>query len=1272
MMKKNIVLVMLLICVGITAQQTLKVTIDWQEVSLHSNDGTVTIPGFNNEYLEFSETNGLRYVRKWIDPYEGSGSLKVSNVRYQNISRTELKNLDFNLVRNDVSISVKSTSARNKDFLFLDFHPIIKEGNQFKKVISFDVLIEKGFKKSVLKPKNLNVTSSVLATGEWFRFTVDKTGIFRITPSFLSNLGIDLSSVNPATIKIYGNGGRMLPLLNQDNSEFDLRENAIQVIGGDDGNFGGNDYILFYGESTEGFTEESLTNLNLYDTNSYYYITYGGSNGKRVTNYIEPTAPTDVQINTFTDYQFYEVDTYNLIKAGRRWFGDRFDIQNTRNYNFSFPNLVQDTPLVLSVYAAAISGSSSNMSVFVNNVDEGELNFSRVLGTNYGSARQLIKDINSSSSDVNVRLVYDNEGNPSAEAYLDFISIKGQRQLINSSGQMAFFNEEVASLSGVGEYTVSNASAVLQIWDVTSPSSITSLSNTNGASDIVFKADLGEIRKYHTVVDDDYFTPSENGGGRIMNQDIKGSVFLDEQGQFEDVDYLIIANNDFIGSANRLAEHHRNFNGFNVKVVTLNEIYQEFSSGKQDIVAIRNLVRYIYENASEESKKLKYLCLLGDGSIDYRELLTDGNCVNTNIVPTFQNLESFNSITSFASDDFFGLMDPTEGLMTSGDQLDIAVGRILADTPQLADALVTKIISYDELASYGSWRNSVLMVADDVDEEWESGIQENLDLLSDALVARKPSVNLIKVYADSYQQEATSSGTRYPKVNEDFINGMEEGAIVVDYFGHGGEDGLSTEFFFSKSDAQNLQNENRYPLFITVTCEFTKFDNPCRETAGELTFKNPKGGAVALISTTRSVRMSTGIDINDRLAEILFPENGEAPTVGETVRLMKNSFTSSERRVVFFFGDPAMKIASPKPDIRLTHINDVAITGDTDPLKALSKVKLSGEVINASGNIISDYNGVLSTVIFDKEIERSTLGNDSPVIFDFKTLGSVIFRGKASVESGKFEFEFVVPKDINISEGKGRISFYAKKDGELDDQAGADQNVLIGGLNENAPEDNQGPQIQLFMNDESFISGDVTDNSPVLIGKFSDENGINTSSGIGHDISAILDGDESNPFVLNNFYETELNDFTKGSVNFKLRDLEPGLHTLTVKVWDVYNNSSSQEIEFVVADDGGFRLDNVLNYPNPFVSYTEFWFDHSSVASDLLEVQVQVFTVSGKVVWTQNQTLTGNTSYKSQIQWDGNDDFGDKLGKGVYVYKISVKSTLTNQQVEKFEKLVVL
>ncbi|NRA94361.1 MAG: T9SS type A sorting domain-containing protein, partial [Psychroserpens sp.] len=285
------------------------------------------------------------------------------------------------------------------------------------------------------------------------------------------------------------------------------------------------------------------------------------------------------------------------------------------------------------------------------------------------------------------------------------------------------------------------------------------------------------------------------------------------------------------------------------------------------------------------------------------------------------------------------------------------------------------------------------------------------------------------------------------------------------------------------------------------------------------------------------------------------------------------------------------------------------------------------------------------------------------------------FKGQATVSNGQFEFEFVVPRDIGIPVGQGKVNFYAKRELPLEDRAGSSFDIQVGGINENAEEDNIGPLINLFMNDENFVSGGITNEQPTLLAKLQDENGINTASGIGHDIVAILDGDETNPFVLNDYYSANVDDYQNGTVSYPFRDLEPGVHTISFKAWDVYNNSSISEIEFTVFDkDQDLVIDNVLNYPNPFIDYTEFWFNHNS--SDVLDISVQIFTVSGKLVRTLNGQTNGGSkvtsSLSKDIVWDGRDDFGEKIGKGVYIYKLKVRSNRLNRQVEKIEKLVIL
>ena len=1286
-----------LVAIGLSmvgfAQNQKSFTIQWDESKRFSIDKfSIELPWSSDGTLTFDYGQGIRFVSQWPTSQSiNERSLEVTNVVYSPISSAELKNLPKELIPSSLGASITTSVSRGDKMAYLTLSPIIKtSNNSYSKVTSFSISYNYGNANRAAAAQ-FSVSSSVLASGDWYKFYVDTTGVFKLSKSFIESLGISTRNLNPQHIRIFGNGGRMIPYVNSQPYPIDPEENAIMVIGEEDGVFDDGDYVLFYAQGPNGYDEEKRTNINCYNDRTYYYINVGSGNGKRIQPLAQPSDPATLVIDTFQEYRYYEEDKYNLAQLGRRWFGNRFDVENTKTFDFDFPNLVTNSPIKLNVYAAAVSEINTSMGVSINGNPVTTLSFAAIADPNLATEAFFSSQLTVGAPNLSVTLEYNNSGNPSALGYLDYISIEATRALSFVGNQFQFKNSLVSQQSGVAQYNLSNASQVFQVWDITDIYNATSIDNSQANSTLSFKTQMGDERRFVIVAPNDYYQPKKDSNSRLNNQDIKGTIFTNESGAFQDVDYLIVTPARLLVQAERLAEINRNAYGLNAKAVTLEDIYAEFGCNVQDIGAIRNLVKYIYDNASTQDNRIKYLCMFGDASFDYKDRISN----NTNIVPSWHSYSSFNLTSAFISDDFFGMMDANEGSLSPSDRLDIAVGRMIVDTPQQAKEMVDKVELYHKDSSKGNWRNNFVVISDDVDDGWETVLENTTDAIGDEVHAEKPFINVTKIHSDAYQQESSAGGDKYPKVTEAIIDAIEKGALVINYFGHGGEDGLARERIFQKPHIIELNNTCKFNCFVTVTCEFTRFDNPFRPTAGEYTFWNANGGAIGLITTTRQIFVSVGITFNSKLDEYLFSysdndnfSDDEYPSMAEALRLTKidPSVSSTEqRRLVFFIGDPAMKLAFGSPDIKLTHINDVPLGQGTDNLSALSHVKLSGEVTDVNGNVMTDYNGTLSTVIFDKDVQRQTLGNDGTVvngqvyIMDFTTLGAAIFRGQASITNGLFEFEFVVPRDIAIPLGTGKVSFYATTSDLTQDNSGASVGeVVIGGINENAAEDNQGPLIQLYMNDENFVSGGITNGSPVLLAKLQDDNGINTASGIGHDIVAILDGDETNPYVINDYYQTEVDDYQRGSASYPLRDLEPGLHTLTLKAWDVYNNSSTAEIQFVVFDeDQKLVIDHVLNYPNPFVNYTEFWFNHNS--STPLDVSVQIFTVSGKLVKTINaQTNSGNccnngtSSLSRDIIWDGRDDFGDKIGKGVYVYKLTVYSPALNKKVEKFEKLVIL
>jgi len=1277
LMKKLLLQCLLLWCALLNAQIKGTQVVQWKSVAPSvPGESAPRLPQFQPQHM-IVEGRTLRFglsvpVRQSVN----ESSLRITEVDFENVGRESLGDIDINALPKEWTATLTNSNARGVLSAVLVITPIIKDASGFKRLRSFSYEAHAAPPIVSTARDRFSIVNSVLASGEWYRFYVEKSGVYRLSKSFLQSLGMKLGNVHPQNIKIYGNGGRMAPLSNAVDYPIDPTENAIEIIDGGDGSFDSDDYILFYAEGTDNWSQENLSHNNLYSDKSYYYITVSGGQGKRIQPMPDLSGSTDpvTPITEVDDYYFHEVDKTNIARMGRRWFGEDFSVDDEQSFDFELPDVVAGSQVNVTVAAAAAAFTTTSFSVKANGSDIGTIALQSLNDVGTEAVDGTLNATTSAAADMEIAITYDNNGVPGSKAYLDYIILKSKRQLKGNGSQFRFRYNAAATTDGIGEFQFSNATSVSEVWDITDIFNVTSAVNADGAS-FSFRAPMGEVRQYIAVSPGNYLSPKKDSQSKVVNQNLKGTIFQDN-GSFRDIDYLIISPKAFMSEAERLAAFHRTYSGLNVKVVQVESIYPEFGSGKQDIGAIRNFIRYVYKNASSDASRVRYVNLFGDASFDFKNRIPN----NTNFIPIYTATSSFSLSSTYISDDFFVLMDDNEGTMSAMNSrgLDIAVGRMPVDDLANAREMVDKVLEYHDAKSYGHWRNNFVLVSDDVDKDWEASLEFGLDSLGDEIHNQKPFVNIKKIHSDSYVQESSSGGQRYPKVYRDFIESLNQGALVFNYFGHGGEEGLASERIFDKASITELTNRYKYPLFVTITCEFTRFDNPFRPTAGEQLFWKNQAGAIALVTTTRQISPTTGQAINEAFSSNLYGYGtNDLDSIAEALRRSKASY-GGVSLMVFFIGDPALHLAIPKPSIVLTQVNDAPVTGTFDDFKALAPMKVSGEVRDETGTtLLSDYNGELALTVYDKLIQSTTIGNDGTtngsglIVMPFDNIGETLFRGNATVTNGKFDVRFVVPRDIRIPVGNGRISFYAKKTGQLTDQTGYNIDIKVGGINPNAESDVTGPTVRLYMNDESFVNGGITNTSPILLAILDDTNGINTVSGIGHDIVGILDGEEASPYIMNDYYEADADNYAKGRLRYPFKDLEPGLHTLTFKAWDVYNNPVTAEIQFVVVGEETLALKNVLNYPNPFVDYTEFWFTHNR-PFEPLEVQVQVMTVTGKVVWTRNQTITTDGFLSRDIKWDGRDDFGDRIGKGVYVYKLTVRSTTSGKQSEKFEKLVIL
>ncbi len=1230
----------------------------------------ITIPLINNQLIDENNLPQFAYI---FNANKGAilHNYKLINVKYKTLSKSNLTNLPINQIPDTLKSYFNISRRRNQHIGVLKLTPLIRDGSQIKKVISFSLEYQTVYSKRESNnkqvPPPIFTDNSALSTGTWYKFAVDTTGIFKIDKTTLNKIGVNTTNLNPKNIRIYGNGGNLLPQLNSDFRYDDLQENAIYVDGEADEAFDNGDFILFYAKGPESWNINAsrleLTKHvnNIYSDKAYYFITVDKGQGKRIVqeNPIEQSA--DQIISTFQDFLVHEFDKKNLFANGQQWMGEDFSFNETQNFHFDFDNIDGNNDLYVRVRGAAISSISSNMQISVNGINLEPLNFS---GISSGSLRlatsaETLQSVQTNSSNIDIKIVYNNGANPSAKAYLDYIEIIGTKGLTALDNQFSFRNFSTTNISSVYEYKIQNNNNIYQVWDVSDYINPKIISKQSEGSDFTFKS-FGSInpKEFIVINETDYFTPETLDNNQVENQNLHS---------LQDIDYLIVTQDYLMLEAQKLADYHEQNSNFKTAVVDIEKIYNEFGSGSPDLTAIRDFVKFLYLTASTENTRIRYLALFGDSSFDFKDRITDNN----NIVPAFQSFESFDLARGYVTDDYFGMVTDDDGGLNFSDQQDVATGRFPVTSTFEAKVAIDKTLAYYNMQSFGDWRNRVTLIADDPDKPGEFILQQTVDLIAQDIDANKPVFNIKKIYCDAFSQETSAGGERYPDVNIAIDNAVESGTLVLDYFGHGGADGWANERILEVPQIQNWKNINTLPLFVTITCEFSRFDNPLRPTAGEYVFWNPQGGSTNMITTTREIFISVGQRFNQKLIKKLFQFEGEDYTISEALLNTKNEFTTAQRFFVYNFGDPAMYLAQAKPNVKITKMNGVDISQRLDTLKALSKVQFEGVVTDISDNILSDFNGEISTTVYDKALDKTTLDNDNfGRTMDFTSIESKIFKGRASVKNGTFKLDFIVPKDIRIAYGKSKLSFYA--DDKSLDKSGYNLDVFIGGIDSNAPEDTEGPGIKIYLNDETFIDGGNTNGSPLLLAVLNDESGINTSiTAVDHDIIAILDNDDANPIILNDYYETELDNFKKGKVKYQLRNLESGMHQIKFKCWDTYNNLSISTLNFVVVNTNDLVLSNVLNYPNPFVNYTEFWFNHNK-PNELLEAQVQIFTISGKLIKTINQTIQTYGNLSREIKWNGLDDFGNKIGKGVYIYKLKVKSSLSEETSEKVEKLVIL
>ncbi|RHR38504.1 hypothetical protein DWX23_12925 [Parabacteroides sp. AF18-52] len=1102
-------------------------------------------------------------------------------------------------------------------------------------------------------------TSSALASGKWVKIQIEDRGIYKLTYADLQGMGFS----DPAKVSVHGYGGCML---DEDFSNPYIDDiPAVPVWRGDD-------YLLFYGcgvinwtydKSTESFVHTN----NPYSNYGYYFLT--DATGTKEMESVASAAGASLKVTTFDDYRLHEKDLVSVNNSGRELFGEAMDMTLSRDFSFTGITGItnDDGKIALRFIAKPTTGNGSvSMSVDGEKLLEKTIAQSGSSGSETYTMARLVYEVvdwkGDKGTNVKVNVRYGQLGHKNV--HLDYIRLQMKREL-QPYGVCTFFRS-LASVGNASRFVIQNANTNTMVFDVTDKLNPKQMETELSGNELSFSIPAGTLREFALVQRNQAF-PSPEVVGDVTNQDLHA---------LPQTDMIIIAQPGLTAQAERLAEAHRTRDGLTVQVVTPDAIYNEFSSGTPDATAYRRFMKMFYDRQTSEEDAPKYLLLFGDGAFDNR-FITSGwqNVTTSNMLLTYQTEESLNE-RSFVIDDYFGFLDDSNnGKELMSARVDIGIGRFPVRTLAEATNMVNKVIGYMDNKDTGSWKNNVCFVADDGSsaDGYMINHADQADRLGEYINTSHPEFLVNKIYFDAYKKDVSGGLATYPDVKTNIQKQLKNGLLLINYTGHGSTTAWSDERVLTESDITQ-STYTRLPIWITATCDFCRFDASVTS-AGEQVFLNKVSGGIGLFTTTRVAYSTPNFEINDNLIRNLFEKkNGRRLTLGEVMKATKRALGSSRYKLGFaLIGDPALKLAYPEYRMQVTAVNGNPVTDEPVDFKALQKITVEGEVLNADGNVATDFSGLLNPTVLDSRVSYETLDNNKTGnTFKYTDYSNILFIGNDSVRAGKFSFTFTVPKDISYSNEFGKMNLYASDETNNLEAQGAYLNYRVGGTDDNAEDDHDGPEIRvLYMNDSTFVNGGQVNMTPFFVARLWDKSGVNiTGSSIGHDMMLIIDGDPSLSFNLNSYYELIPGKDGEGIVKYLLPALTPGIHTAEFKVWDIQNNSTTYEFEFEVVEGLKPYLLELTATPSPAREQVEFHLFHNRPESQLT-VGIMVYDMMGRLQWKHQETGASELFKSYTVTWDLTNNRGGRLRPGIYIYRAAISSGGSKEATDA-KKLIIL
>lgn len=1101
------------------------------------------------------------------------------------------------------------------------------------------------------------VENSVLSSGQWYKLAIVESGIYRIDKNLLDKTGLNIGEADARNIAVYGNAHNgMLPQLNSASRPDDLTENAIFQSGLSDGSFDSNDFILFYGASAHHLSfdrdnDQFRFETNLYSDTAYYFVTIKDSAALKISTGSNQSTGASYS-TSYLRYLTHEAETFNHLKSGRNWWGDL--VTQSRplvDVSFISPELVSGSDIEVDVRLVSTSKVPANFEIKLNDQFLGTVNMSPVPDIEYEdeadfkTANFTISTDQLTNQDEGLTASFEYNTGEFSSGYVDYVHLKTEQSLNLVNDPIILFRRSISEA-----FEIQNATNAF-VWDITTPTRPVLQNTSFTNSRLRFQSDP-DSEKFIIFNYEHAIEPRMVGS--VSNQNLHA---------LQAAQVIYITHKQFLAPTQRLANFRLAKSGLLTEVVTVEQIYNEFSSGAQDISAIRDFIKFQYE---KHGQILRYVTLMGDCSFDYKKRTIR----DTNFVPVYETRNSHHRIQSFSSDDYYGFLEPDEGEWaensTGNHTMEIGIGRIPVQTADAAEKYVNKVIRYETSTfGFGNWRNKIAFVADDGDG---NSHQLHADSLAKIVVSRENSFNAKRIFLDAFKQVNQKS----PDASNEFIDALTKGNLIVNFIGHGNTSRLTHEDIFLNDMINGMKNRQLMPFFVTATCDFGKYDDPSWVSGGEQILLHPQGGAIAMLSSARSVYSSSNFEINRAFYEALGTrENGQLQRLGDIVRITKNnSFDGTRNRNYALLGDASMRLAFPDQRIVLDSINESPIQA-LDTLGALGRYRIKGHICAADSTIDEDFDGTVLVSLFDKPTQFQTYGDESsPGIYSDQNV--LLFQGLATVSEGQFTSEFILPVNIDYSFGAGKISFYALDSTRSVDAHGANDNLIIGGSVQQDENDRIPPEIEIYLDNQNFKDGGIVGENSLLLVWLSDESGINTSKlGIGNDLVMFLDDGER--VVLNDYYQASLDTYQEGWISYPMDNLTAGKHAIEIIAYDTYNNRADRSVTFRVRQEPKLNLSQVSGSPNPVQAEQDvtFRFSHDRAGEDL-RVDLKVLNMEGQVIMHSDYRFVDASTHIDTLIWNGRDVQGNRLRKGLYIYKLTVQSELDGAKSEKYGKLIVL